>query len=166
VNVDRILDTLNRHGVDYLLIGGMNFLLRHAPVLTFDVDVWIRDTPANRLRCAEALDALGATWGEQEATWGPTRNQAGDWLARRGVFCLLTSEGPLDIFRSVRGLSDWAQCAGQAVDGRTAAGTAYRGLSDSDMLACQLALDEGARKLDRVRTLQEVLRQSRRHDAE
>ena len=33
MNVDHILKTLNAHEVAYLLIGGMNFLLRHAPVL-------------------------------------------------------------------------------------------------------------------------------------
>ena len=39
MNVDHILETLNGHQVVYLLIGGMNFLLRHTPVLTYDVDV-------------------------------------------------------------------------------------------------------------------------------
>ena len=41
MNVDRILETLNRQDVRYILIGRMNFLLRHTPVLTFDVDVWV-----------------------------------------------------------------------------------------------------------------------------
>jgi hypothetical protein len=38
MNVDEILGELGAAGVDYLLIGGMNFLLRHEPELTFDVD--------------------------------------------------------------------------------------------------------------------------------
>jgi hypothetical protein len=37
MNVDEILRTLNQEHVDYLLIGGMNFLLRHLPELTYDV---------------------------------------------------------------------------------------------------------------------------------
>ena len=49
MNVDRILETFNRHEVAWLLIGGMNFLLRHKPVLTFDVDLWVDDTVQNRL---------------------------------------------------------------------------------------------------------------------
>ena len=40
MNVDEILAALNAERVDYLLIGGMNFLLRHIPELTFDVDIW------------------------------------------------------------------------------------------------------------------------------
>ena len=43
VNVDAILTSLNDRRVEYLLIGGMNLLLRHRPVLTLDVDVWIHD---------------------------------------------------------------------------------------------------------------------------
>jgi len=35
---DRIFETFNRHGVNYLLIGGMNMLLRHGGNLTYDVD--------------------------------------------------------------------------------------------------------------------------------
>jgi len=44
MNVDAILDSLNAQGVDYILIGGMNFLLRHVPELTFDVDIWVNDS--------------------------------------------------------------------------------------------------------------------------
>ena len=37
MNVDAMLRVLNEEQVDYLLIGGMNFLIRHLPKLTFDV---------------------------------------------------------------------------------------------------------------------------------
>ena len=47
MNVDEILRTLHDERVDYLLIGGMNFLLRHLPELTFDVDIWVRDDSGN-----------------------------------------------------------------------------------------------------------------------
>ena len=36
MDVERILQTMNGKQVAYLLIGGMNFLLRHEPMLTFD----------------------------------------------------------------------------------------------------------------------------------
>ena len=35
MNVDEILRTLSQEQVDFLLIGGMNFLLRHLPELTW-----------------------------------------------------------------------------------------------------------------------------------
>ena len=59
MNVDQILRAFNETQVEYILIGGMNFLLRHAPILTFDVDLWIDDTPENRARCEAALRWLG-----------------------------------------------------------------------------------------------------------
>ena len=34
MNIDHILQMFNASEVEYLLIGGMNFLLRHEPVLT------------------------------------------------------------------------------------------------------------------------------------
>lgn len=49
MNIDRILTELNSANVDYLLIGGVNFLLRHHGPLTYDVDVWICDSEENRI---------------------------------------------------------------------------------------------------------------------
>ncbi len=165
MNVDAMLETLNRQKVDYLLIGGVNFFLRHDPVLTFDVDVWIDDTAENRARCVNALIDLEATWGETEATWGPIRPSGGDWLSHRSVICLLTREGPLDVFRKVRGLPSWAECAGRARAEQTTKGVPYRGLSDPDMLACQLALDDAEQKVDRIRRLKRAL-EVNAHDAQ
>ena len=122
MNVDRILAAMNQHGVDCLLLGGVNFMLRHEPVLTFDVDLWIRDDAPNRARCAAALADLEATWGETADAWRPVPALGPDWLARRGVYCVITSAGPLDIFRQVKGLPDWAACAARAVSGQTVAG--------------------------------------------
>jgi len=159
MNVDRILETMNRHSVDYLLIGGMNFLLRHQPELTFDVDLWIADTPENRQRCAQALTALDAAWGATDADWASVRELAGDWLERQAVFCLTSPFGAIDVFRAVRGLADWATCAGRAAAGCTEAGVPFRGLGDADMLAAQMALEPQQRKATRVEFLQQLLQQ-------
>jgi hypothetical protein len=69
MNLDRIFDTFNQHGVAYLLIGGMNFMLRHQPILTFDVGLWIDDRDDNRARCELALAALDAYDGRRVATY-------------------------------------------------------------------------------------------------
>lgn len=150
MNVDGMLATLNRHGVEYLLIGGVNFLLRHLPYATFDVDIWIEDSPDNRARCVAALVAMNAEWGATEDEWGPVSRFRGDWLAERPVYCVLTQEGPLDVFRAVKGLADWRECRLRSYEGATPGGVPYRGLSDEDMLACQLALEEIDRRLDRT----------------
>lgn len=157
LNIDRILDTLNKHGVEYLLLGGVNFLLQHEPVLTFDVDIWIRDTAENRTRCAAALVSLDSEWGSSGADWRPVAQQDGDWLARQVLFCLTTTAGPLDVFRSVRGQPDWEAAAQRSVVVVTGCAVACRGLCDADMLQCQLALPAGERRLDRIRVLQRCL---------
>jgi len=157
MNADRILAAMNEHGVRCLLIGGMNFLLRHAPVLTCDVDLWIEDTPDNRRRCEEALVSLGATWGPTEADWRPVAERPARWLDRQPLFALATEHGAVDIFRSVTGLTDWSASFADGADEHTAAGTPYRGLSDRDMLRCQEALDASERKVDRMRALRKAL---------
>jgi hypothetical protein len=154
MNVDHILATLNQHGVDYVLIGGMNFLLRHLPVSTYDIDVWIQDEAANLQRCEAALGALNAEWGQTDADWGPVANMPPGWLNRQGVFSLNSPHGAIDVFRSVHGLADWSTAAAQAMVEKTKAGVSYRGLCDADMLQCQLALDPGFQNQSRVRYLQ------------
>ncbi|MBC8871532.1 MAG: hypothetical protein H8E44_19075 [Planctomycetes bacterium] len=164
MNVDHILTSLNQHGVSYLLIGGVNFLLRHAPVLTFDIDIWIKDTEDNR-RCAErALADLDAAWGVADADWGPVIEKQPGWLDRQGVFCLNSPHGAIDVFRTVAGLSDWRQSRDQAIEERTAGGVAYRGISDEDMLRCQYALDETQRKSERIRALEAAIGEHKRND--
>ena len=154
VNADKILATMNQFGVDYLLIGGMNFLLRHEPMLlTFDIDLWIDDTDDNRGRCEQALVALDAEWGESDATWEPVDKKPGGWLSRQGIFSLNSPHGAIDIFRQVQGLADWSQARSNARTESTTTGVNYYGISDEDMLQCQLALDPAAQKSSRIQML-------------
>lgn len=157
MDVDHILRTFATHAVDDLLIGGMNFLLRHEPVLTYDIDLWIRDEPANLRRCEAALTELDAAWGRTEAEWRPVAEQPG-WLTRQSVYCLTSPSGAIDIFREVAGLESWDAAAARAVRGNTASGVAYRGLCDEDMIACQTALPEGQRRAARIETLERAIR--------
>lgn len=71
MNIDKILQTLADYQVDYLLIGGVNFLLRHEAELTFDVDIWVGDTASNLKKLNDALIALEAAWGPSEKEWAP-----------------------------------------------------------------------------------------------
>jgi hypothetical protein len=159
MNVDAILACLNSHQVEYLLVGGMNFLLRHKPVLTFDVDVWIHDTPGNRGRCERALASMTAEWGATESEWGPVSNLPEGWLSRQPVFCLVTQHGPLDVFRRLDGVPSWKEALAGGVECRTAAGVVCTGISDADMLRCQEALGDPDRKPDRIAYLRRVLQE-------
>ncbi|HEX5102858.1 MAG TPA: hypothetical protein VFV87_03555 [Pirellulaceae bacterium] len=157
MNVDHILSTFNQHQVEYLMIGGMHFLIRHAPLLTYDVDLWIEDSEANRAKAERALAALDAEWGTTDADWGPVAAKSVGWLDRQPIFCLNSPHGAIDIFRAVAGLTGWHSAAQYAISGTTAGGVPYRGLSDADMLQCQLALDPGQRKQDRIAILKQKL---------
>jgi hypothetical protein len=153
VDVDHILQTLASQKVDYILIGGMNFLLNHRPELTFDVDLWIEDSESNLARINSALRELGAEWGRTETQWRPVSTDS-RWLKQQSVFCVTSPFGAVDIFREVRGLEgQYAECKGRALQRTTGTGVAYTSLSDRDMLACQLALPEAERKPGRVETL-------------
>jgi hypothetical protein len=157
MNVDAILGGFNRHEVAYLLIGGMNFMLRHVPVLTYDVDVWIEDTPENRKRCEKALAELGAEWGPSEQEWGPVSQHDAGWLDRQGVFCLTSPHGAIDVFRAVEGLASWTEARARAHQGHTSSGVPYVALCDEHMLQCQLALPEPKRRQDRIAALRRSL---------
>lgn len=161
MNVDEMLRALGDHQVDYLLIGGMNFLIRHLPELTFDVDIWVRDEPANLAKLNGALCRLGAEWGPTEAQWRPVPEDW-HWLQRQMVFCLTTAQGALDIFRQVRGLEGrYEECKARSLSTSTAAGVAFTSLSDEDMLACQEALPTAERKTHRMEVLREAIRRSK-----
>ena len=157
MNVDHILRVLNRNKAAYMLIGGVNFLLRHEPVLTYDVDVWIEDTEKNLDRCEKALSQLKAEWGRSEAHWIPVREYGSGWLKRQAVFCMTSPDGAIDVFREVRGLDDWRSCFGRSYRGKTGV-VSFRGLSDKDMLKCQKALSVSERKQDRIRILNRAIR--------
>lgn len=58
-----------------------------------------------------------------------------------------------------QGADGFFWCA-SAVAEKTAQGTSYWGLSNADMLKCQLALREQDRKSDRIASLQEALSKS------
>ena len=161
MNIDMILETMGRCRVRALLIGGVNFMFRHKPVLTYDIDLWVDDTPENRLRCEQALAELKAEWGHTEADWAPVASRTPGWLGQQSIFCVSSPHGAIDLFRSVRGLPDFETCFGRAIHERTASGVFYDGLSDADMLACQRALAASDRKLDRMQVLEAALRTER-----
>lgn len=161
MNVDHILGTFNDCEVRYLLVGGMNFLLRHEPVLTFDVDLWVESSPGNLRRTERALSALEAQWGETDESWADVGSRASGWLGRQPMYCLTSPHGAIDIFLSVLGLDDWGACEARAVQEHTASAVPYLGLSDEDMLACQEALDAGERREDRMRVLKAAVEAKR-----
>lgn len=58
----RLLEALTRHGVRFVLIGGLAGAARGAPWPTYDADVLIDDEDTNLRRAVLALQELGAVY--------------------------------------------------------------------------------------------------------
>lgn len=56
----RIVQTLEAHGVRYVLVGGLAATLHGSPAVTYDVDLAAEQSPDNLERLASALSELGA----------------------------------------------------------------------------------------------------------
>lgn len=92
-----ILAALDRHGVRYVLIGGLAAVLHGSAHVTTDVDVVPEEAIHNLERLSAALKELGArirVAGEPDGV--PFDHSAGS-LARVRIWNLQTSKGDLDI---------------------------------------------------------------------
>ena len=101
---EKIFDTLNRHGVRYLVVGGIAVVLYGAQRITFDLDIVVKLDAENTARLAKAADEAGLI------PRVPVKiEQLGDenirkrWIEEKGVvvFSLVTRAIPtrvVDIF--------------------------------------------------------------------
>jgi hypothetical protein len=93
-----ILRTLNKHGVDYIVIGGVCATLHGAPVFTFDLDIVYSRGADNLARLETALLELNAYYrGHPPHRIIPQAER----LDTPGHHLLATSAGPLDMLGSV-----------------------------------------------------------------
>lgn len=88
-----ILSALQRHGVEFAVVGGVAAVLHGAPVTTFDLDTLIRVTDDNADRLLAALGELNARYRGHSPPLHPNRE---DILAG-GHLLLMTDAGPLDV---------------------------------------------------------------------
>lgn len=94
---EAILEALERHGVEYVLVGGMAAALQGSPLVTVDVDVTPRRTDANLRRLSAALRELGARVRTDDAPGGLAFDHDPVSLAAAGVWNLETAFGDLDV---------------------------------------------------------------------
>ena len=88
-----ILELLNNHEVEYIVVGGVAAVIQGAPITTFDLDALVRVSDDNAERLSSALEDLDARYREHSSTVRPTKE---DILAG-GHLLLLTRAGPLDV---------------------------------------------------------------------
>jgi hypothetical protein len=94
----RILQLLDRHGVDYVVVGGVAAVLQGAPVTTFDIDTLVKVDAAN----ADRLLAVSTTLEARYREHGELRPTRDDFLAG-GHLLLMTNSGPLDVLGFIGG---------------------------------------------------------------
>lgn len=95
------MKTLDAHGVDYVLIGGMAAAALGAPNVTQDIDICYRRDAANLESLASALRELGARLrGADEDIRFPIHAES---LARGDDFTFSTNAGPLDCLATPAG---------------------------------------------------------------
>lgn len=113
LDIDRILDALKRHDVEFLLVGGVAAMAYGARRPTSDLDCVTPRTEENLKRLAGALRALNARLrvhglSDEEAASLPTRLDA-DTLGRMEVSTWRTDAGDLDVLSDIPS-GDGAAC--------------------------------------------------------
>ena len=88
-----ILVVLNRHRVEYIVVGGVAAVIQGAPITTFDLDTLVRVERENAGRLLKALSELEAHFREHQTVLKPTL----DDILAGGHMLLMTRAGPLDV---------------------------------------------------------------------
>ena len=118
-----ILETLIRHGVDFIIVGGVCAVLHGAPLATFDLDVVHSRDPDNLTRLSAALEELGALYrvpDRHEMKPSPSH------LASEGLQLLMTRFGPLDLLGTIGKGRDSDQLLNDTVDMQVGSGLIVR----------------------------------------
>ena len=94
---ERIVTTLGRHGVRYVLVGALAARLQGFPRLTADADITPSRDRANLERLAAALRELNARVFTDAVPEGLAFDCSADALARADMWNLVTSAGRIDV---------------------------------------------------------------------
>ena len=94
----KILETLAKHEVEFIVVGGVCAVLHGAPVTTFDLDLVHSRAPDNLNRLMSCLQELGAYYRERR-----DQRLAADLshLSSPGHQLLMTRFGPLDLLGTI-----------------------------------------------------------------
>lgn len=106
VDYAAILETLIRHEVDFIIVGGVCAVLHGAPLATFDLDLVHYRGPVNLGRLMAALEELDARYripGREK------RRPNASHLASSGHQLLMTRFGPLDLLGTIGKGRDYNQ---------------------------------------------------------
>lgn len=113
-----VFETLNRHGVDYLVIGGFAVIAHGHVRATKDIDLVASDQRDNLERLAVALRELGARIRGIDADLLPVDPTNPDDLAGGANWTLITDAGWVDLMGEPPGATPYAQMRARSIHRR------------------------------------------------
>jgi predicted nucleotidyltransferase len=154
-----IFETLTRHGVDFVAIGGWAVISHGSTRNTRDVDFVAAPDHANLARLEAALAELDAQlWGVDAHLLGIELDAR--TLAEGGNFTLVTRAGGLDFFNEVPGGAPYEQVRARSVVVDLGGGVQIRIAGTDDLIAMKRAAGR-PRDLEDIATLTHIERERR-----
>ena len=112
---DELFACLDRHGVQYVLIGGLAAVLHGSPLPTLDVDICPSRTPDNLGKLAAALEEIDARIRTSDAPDGLRFSRDAVFLARVDLLNLVTRFGDVDLSFTPSGTTGFDDLSPHAV---------------------------------------------------
>ena len=112
---DELFACLDRHGVRYVLIGGLAAVLHGSPLPTLDADICPARAPDNLGRLAAALDEIDARIRTADAPDGIGFPRDAVFLARVDLLNLVTRLGDVDLSFTPSGTTGFDDLSRHAV---------------------------------------------------
>jgi hypothetical protein len=112
---ERVIRTLARHQVRYVLIGALAARLYGFPRLTADIDITPEREPGNLVRLAAALRELGAKVFTDSVPDGLAFDCSAPTLGRADMWNLVTAAGRLDVAFAPSGTHGYPDLSKKAV---------------------------------------------------
>jgi predicted nucleotidyltransferase len=131
---DQIFAALQRHGVDYVTIGGIAANAHGSRRVTLDVDIVPAPEEPNYERLAAALDDLGVPETATDSAFRDLDPRDSFDLARAKVLQLSTDAGDLDLMNGAPGAPPYEDLRERAVEVEVR-GTPIRIASLDDLIA-------------------------------
>jgi hypothetical protein len=97
LRADEMFACLERHGVRYVVIGGLAGILHGSPLVTFDADICPERSASNREKLAAALREMGARIRASDVPGGLPFACDAAFLGRVDMLNLVTRLGDLDL---------------------------------------------------------------------
>ncbi len=115
LQAEELFACLDRHGVQYVLIGGLAAVLHGSPLPTLDADVCPSTDPENLARLAAALEDLDARIRTADAPDGVRFPYDATFLGGIELLNLVTRLGDLDLALTPAGTRGFAELAPRAL---------------------------------------------------